>query len=231
MKPFVHALALVAAMLPSPAFAFDILRPMDWFAPTSCNAEVPNIRISRNKATVRIDHSQDHRSIEGRMRTLSAAVRDGWTTNGLAIAQLQTEGESVTREVRLQDGRYCVTLNEANFLLGYGDPITIFISNRYPEGTCEYEAILRHERQHVAIYQQVLEQHLKGVVPSIVEAVRVYGPVYAPTAEAGRDRIKERIAQLIGTIADGVSGEARLRNAALDTPESYLLVQSQCDNW
>lgn len=46
MKPFVHALALVAAMLPSPpAFAFDILRPMDWFAPTSCNTKVPNIRI------------------------------------------------------------------------------------------------------------------------------------------------------------------------------------------
>lgn len=231
MKSLIYVAALVASMLSTPATAFDLLRPLDWFAPVSCNAEIPKIRISRSKATVRLDHTQDHRSIEGRMRTLAAAVRDGWTTNGLAIAQLQTEGESVTREIRLQDGSYCVTLNEANFLIGYDDPITIFISNRYPEGTCEYEAILRHERQHVDIYQQVLEQHLKGVVPSVVEAVRVYGPVYAPTAEAGRSRIKERIAQLIGTIADGVSGEARLRNAALDTPESYLLVQSQCDNW
>lgn len=230
MKLAIAALALLASAQ-APALAFDLMRPLSWLAPSGCSAEVPTIRIGRTEPSVLIDHSKDHRQIDVEARTLKSAVQEGWMTNGLAIARLRTEGESITRETQLQDGRWCVTLSEARFVIGYESPINVFISKRYAKGSCEYDAILRHESQHVEIYEEVLEQHLSGIVPNLVEAIRLSGPAYGKTAASARAAIEGRVNSLISTLADGITTEARQRNGALDTPESYRAVQSQCDGW
>jgi hypothetical protein len=215
----------------APAAAFDLLQPDTWFAPSSCVPEVPGVRVLTSEADVALDHSVDHNEIDRRARTLSMAVKDGWVTNGLATANLLTAGEMVTREYRLSDGGWCVSLASAEFTVEYESPIRVLISSKYAPGSCPYNVILEHEIRHVRIYKEVLARHLSGASGRLAERLRLAGPVRARTLAEAKDRMDATVNAAVDEIADGITREARARNAALDTPESYFQIQSLCPDW
>lgn len=228
--------ALLAALIScclgvQPATAFDPFHPDRWFAPDTCQMQIPNVTISTLPSEVRIDHTLTHDEIDATARTLRGAVMAGWRTNGLAEARLRTDGATTVNVVQLSDGRWCGYLESADFAISYEDPLKIYISRFYDESSCPYRAILKHELQHVDIYRSTLRSHLGGAAERVIEMLVVAGPVVADSKEEVSDVLESRVGKAIMEVANGIATEAKQLNAALDTPGSYMQVQSGCPSW
>jgi len=211
--------------------AFDLFRPDLWFAPASCPMAAPDISIQIGRSEVLIDHTLDYRSIDVIARDLKGAVMAGWRTNGLAAAQLKSDGETMVRILQRSDGKWCGYVAEGVFRIGYEDPMRIYISSDYPVGGCAYNAILGHELQHVDIYRSVLSAHLDDAAEHLVERFLNHGAVIANTWEDVSMALEEVVDNMVNEIVDGIVNESKIRNAALDTPANYVQVQSTCQDW
>ena len=225
------AAALITTGICSPAAGFDLFRPDLWFAPSDCVVQVPDITVSSRASEVMIDHSMPHERIDGIARDLRGAVMSGWRTNGLAAAQLRSEGDTFMSIQEMSDGSWCGYLEAARFDIGYDDPMRVYVTSQYPQGTCPYEAIVQHELQHVDIYRSVLSSHLDDADRRIAAIVFGNGPVRGETKDdvaAGIDALVERA---VSEVVDEIAAESRQRNGVLDTVDNYMRVQSACSQW
>ena len=222
---------LFVGLMVQPSSAFDPFHPDRWFAPEICRAVVPDVVVSSIPSEVRIDHSMSSDQIDAAARRLRGSVMAGWRTNGLAEARLRTDGATTVSVVQLADGRWCGYLESADFLISYEDPLNIYISSTYDVGSCPYKAILHHELQHVDIYRNTLREHLSGAGERVTEIMVAAGPVIRRSKQEVSDMLESRVGQAVMDIANGIAAEAKRRNAALDTPQSYQVVQSECRNW
>lgn len=227
------AVLLVVPLLLSPmtAGAIDVLRPDLWFAPQTCSIEMPDVVIRTTPSEVVIDHGLNYRQIDAKARDLRGAVMAGWRTNGLAAAQLRTDGETSVSVVQIASGEWCGFLDTAEFAISYEDPLRIYISNSYDESSCQYRAILKHELQHVDVYRATLKAHLRGANERVVEIMVAAGPVIARTKQEVAAAIETKVGKAVLDVADGIAAEARQLNATLDTPENYRIVQAECPDW
>ena len=70
------------------------------------------------------------------------------------------------------NGRICVIPASVDVFIGYRNPV-IYISNDIDEGTCTYEVVLRHERQHQQINVSVLDYYLPTLKKGLKEQLAV----------------------------------------------------------
>lgn len=230
MRKLLVAVLLSTGLCP-PAAGFDLFRPDLWFAPSDCVVQIPDISVSSRESEVLIDHSMPHERIDGIARDLRGAVMSGWRTNGLAAAQLRSEGDTFMSIQELSDGSWCGSLEGGRFDIGYDDPMRIYVTSQYAPGSCPYEAIVQHELQHVDIYRSVLSAHLGDADRRIATIVFGNGPVRGATkgdVAAGIDAIVERA---VSEVVDEIAAESRQRNGVLDTVDNYMRVQSACPQW
>lgn len=215
----------------SPAVAWEFPNPLALFAPSRCEQGAPDLSIVTREASIRLSHALDSADLEQRARSQDGVVLVGWTTNGLTAASVRTEGDSIIKQQRLQNGTWCASLAEAHFTIAYDEPIEVFVSRRYPKGSCEYEAVLAHEREHVAIYAETLRRHLKGAAERVTATIVGAAPAVARSDFAAREVIERRVNAAVLAVTEEAMREARAKNAALDTVESYRAIQAQCENW
>jgi hypothetical protein len=110
----------------------------------------------------------------------------------------------------------------------------VYVSRKYPEGSCEYKAILDHENQHVSInttafnkYGDLLEGALRGDL-SLPTRSR---PMAVSSIKAGERFVQSRIDRLIGSYFESLKREVKVENAKIDTIENYKRVTAQCHHW
>ena len=105
----------------------------------------------------------------------------------------------------------------------------VLIDGRFPLGSCQRQAILDHEFQHVAVFRDSLAHE----APAFDVALRSALPPSIPVT-AGR-RPEEAYADLVRAalkpLIDEVSRRADDANRRLDTPESYASVLRRCPSW
>lgn len=229
---FLAALTLSIALLPSTqASAIDVFNPESWFAPSICPMDLPKVTVRSTPSGVVIDQTLDAHGMEEASRTLIGASRAGWTTNGLAIAELRSRADLITNQVKLKDGSWCATLHDAVIGIGYGDPIKVMISKRYEKYSCQYRAVLEHEWLHVDVYRETLAGHLRGVEDRVVELLMAEGPGYGPTAAAASAAVERTVDGIVMEIIEGIKAESDRRNSVLDSDQSYFSIQAQCPGW
>ena len=168
--------------------------------------------------------------IERRARETGSGVETDpkAVTRGVTLTRLEARADYTRTEVTFPDRRKCLALKGIEARLGYGD-ITVLIDQRYRKGSCEHDAILEHELQHVRVnkdaargQQDAFERELRKV------AARWEGRWVSPLQAKRLDR--ELDAVVSGTL-DRVRSDAKRQNAGLDTPASYAAVQRRCHNW
>ena len=149
---------------------------------------------------------------------------------GLTTAELGMGYETKFYIRKSQSPGYCVALAEANVTVGYTG-LTIYISNSYAEGTCEFDAILTHEQEHLQINRDVLEvfkAKYREVLRRMGRGKRVIfvhrkGEARSAYVLYLRRQFKPLVAEMQAVLAR--------RNGAIDTKENYQRVLAQCDNW
>ena len=123
---------------------------------------------------------------------------------------------------------HCVALSAIHAEVASRE-VTVLVDRKYRPGTCQYDAILAHEREHVRINAdalrdtgRLLEQRLNAVADRWSER----------WLQADRqDEIQAEIDGATQTATREARAKAEERSGRIDTPQSYSQVQARCDSW
>ena len=96
--------------------------------------------------------------------------------HGNVIATLVDEFEITTDLTSIEDG-FCVSLKNIDVTIGYSDfLVQIDIYNR--PNTCQYNAILQHEDQHIRAYLSVIDDNKDLIKQSVQSAANSVIPIF-----------------------------------------------------
>ncbi len=112
--------------------------------------------------------------------------------------------------------------------------LNVFVTSEYPKESCEYQATLNHENQHVAIHRQMYDQYRKIFEEKLGQATNIplsTHSITAPSVEEGKIRIGQIISAVLDPIFDQFKENLQVEQGKLDTPESYAELKAKCQHW
>ncbi len=149
---------------------------------------------------------------------------------GLTVADLAMRFETQFYYSEAPTVGHCAALAEAKVVVGYPEA-TVYISSDYPAGSCEYEAILAHENEHVAINRAVLQAHQGKFEDALRRVLRSKKAIYTLRKEEARSAYLLELQRQLRPVVAEMVAERNQRNGAIDTRDNYLRLMSQCSHW
>lgn len=114
------------------------------------------------------------------------------------------------------------------------DTLNVYVTSDYPESSCEYQATLDHENQHVAVHRRMYLEYQKVLEDALGQSKDIplaSNPIVTGSIEEG----KKRIGDLISGAVDAPFGQFKEALQAeqdkLDTPGNYAALKAECPNW
>ena len=107
------------------------------------------------------------------------------------------------------------------------EPMTVFITRDQPQGSCQFDVTMRHELQHVTVYQTFLDTAARDVEKYLRDHFgnRVY---YFDSAEQAQQQMSDETSKRIGPFVEEEMNRVRDLQAPLDTPDEYLRLERSC---
>ncbi len=155
-------------------------------------------------------------------------------TMGITVADLKIKYDFGFDKYNIDKG-ICVNLDKIRFFVGY-ENLYVLISDKYKEGSCEYDAIKQHEIKHINVYQKELKYYGKLLIEEINFTVENLKPVYF-SKNLKNKAIAKEIEQIISKNENIKLIKERLENSIfnlnsdIDNDEEFLRVKSKCDKW
>ena len=153
-----------------------------------------------------------------------------WKILGLTQTEFKYTLKTSAKIKKITGGSYCAYPASYDLEIGYTD-FVVYIDRKYRPGTCEYQAILKHENSHIAIYKNYLKRYLPDIKRRVRTAALSVQPVVVSTPDQGTKFIQEQVQRQIRPLIERLNREADYSNARIDTPESYRKIQLLCENW
>ena len=114
------------------------------------------------------------------------------------------------------------------------DTLTVYVTNAYPEDSCEYKETLVHENQHVAIHKDIYTQYQKILEKALADSRTIPLPSH-PMVVKNWDEGKDQIGTILSAVTDPVFDQFKNAMATeqgkLDTPENYAGLRQRCQHW
>jgi hypothetical protein len=188
----------------------------------ACGSPRPVVTVDMPSATVKVEHVRDVAAYTA--FGMSAGASSGeqgsrWVINGLTVSAL-----SIGMSFEGLSGRGCFAPTKIHVTLGVGDPVKVYIADKYAPGTCPYNAILEHEMQHVEILRSGRIIYAERFRSRIADAAAM-GPF------SDIDSAKARISGMMDVVRDEMKRALTAAHATIDTAESYMANQSRCPGW
>lgn len=170
--------------------------------------------------------------VAGDMRTMTLN-----TTGAESIHERTTVGTTVATRVwelsyglnavsDAASGRVCYR-PVMRVTIGY-DPLRISVAHPFASGSCAYDAIVGHEREHVRIYEQFLPEAARAIERQvnarIGNAVRHATSTAAATAE-----MRRTLGWQVHEIVREEMARSQLRHAHFDSAEESLRLLNSCN--
>lgn len=147
---------------------------------------------------------------------------------GLTIGRYDLEVAVETDAVRDGSG-YCSKLRAAHIEIGLRQ-LDVLIDRRFAQGSCERQAVLDHENQHVEVFREAARFYLPAIEHTLADASFRLS-AHVDDRDAARAAFLSSITDSVEPIFTAINGRARAGNARLDTPENYAAVFKQCSHW
>lgn len=189
------------------------------------------VNFSAESGDVRLNHRLNVTGIANLMtsRGMSGMIS---RTRSLGVTYAETKFNlSAGSRVRAEsDGSYCVALAELTAEFGF-ERMEVYIAREFAYGSCQYNAILDHENQHVSINQAVLEDFAPLVRAALEREVAKLTPVRVADASDGVNLLLTRLQARLDGLAKAFHDQRDARNAAIDTVENYRALGELCPAW
>ena len=161
--------------------------------------------------------------------TGAATVGDHQRHLGLTTAQF---GLSLRAEYasRTAGGVTCIYPTRITVEIGYTS-VTIYVARQYRRGSCQYDAIMEHENEHVRINRDTLAEHLALIEADLLDAARAGFPLQSASVERATDYGMDLLTTELRQGVDRMIADREAQHAQLDSPESYARTQAECPTW
>lgn len=125
---------------------------------------------------------------------------------------------------------YCVYLREVNATFGYRT-MDVFIASEYRPSSCEYNAIIDHENQHVAINREALKQYAPRIRQVLEQQMQTLQPKFTLNPQTGTDHSVANLQLMVTPLMDEMEQVLSERNAVIDNNVNYSAIGELCKNW
>ena len=129
-----------------------------------------------------------------------------------------------------QNGGYCVYLKNVKAEFGW-KRMEVHVAMEYPTGTCEYNAILDHENQHVSIIKTALSDYAPKVRAELERQISRQKPIFTRRAASAADQAVEDLYGRMRGIVNRFQQAQAARHAAIDSNSNYGAISDLCPNW
>jgi len=112
--------------------------------------------------------------------------------------------------------------------------ITVYVTSAYPDGSCEYEQTMAHEKQHVQIHREVYHRYQKIIQDAMAAAPEIPTqdrPITVTTWDEGKERLSKIISGVVDPVFDKFGQVLSEEQSKIDTQESYNELRSRCQHW
>lgn len=191
----------------------------------SCESlPLPSVQVKRQDAPVTLDTSYDYKSITA----LAAKERQ----SNIRVLGLTRGTSRINAELRIQsviDPSRQWECASPQIVVTYGfNPMTVYVAREFPEGSCAYNEIYRHELRHVQTYLDHLasiEQDITEALAKRFETGRLYRGAVGQTQQMLQKELNDRWLPYLKRQIERVESS----QALIDTPQEYERVARSCD--
>lgn len=218
----VLAVAVCATALPSGAA---------WASPCKAPKTPPKATLVMKPVEARYRHDLDTAAIQDIVNEGQGYVSGPWhQAGGITRAGLSVEYETSFYISKAQGAGYCAALAEVIVTVEYHD-MMVFVGSEYPEGSCEYEAILTHEKEHVEINRDVLESYEGKLRDAILRVLKSQRTIFVHRKGEANSAYLLEFERQVQPVLKKMSAERGHRNGKIDTQDNYRRVWAQCGGW
>ena len=124
-------------------------------------------------------------------------------------------------------GGGCFRLRSASLAIGaYPE---VLVDGRFARRTCQQDAILAHENEHVAVFRESVMHYAPMIDAALREALPY--SIRVATEEGARTAYVRIVRAAVEPWLDAIRQRAQDGNDRLDTPENYVRVFRRCPSW
>ena len=214
------ALCLAAAMLLAPIVASA--------ADCTGGTSVPNFTVALKDPPVNYRMDLDTASMSKIAGENGMAGLKSEIPFGLTIGRYDLEVTVDTDSIRSGNG-YCAQLRAAHVEIGLKQ-LDVVVDRRFPAHSCQREAIIDHESEHVDVFREAVRYYLPTIERTLA-ATPLPPTVHVAERGTARDAYLDPITEALKPIFEAINGRARDGNTRLDAPDSYAAVFRRCDHW
>ena len=155
---------------------------------------------------------------------------------------LKTQGLTTIKHSMATHTRFSTAKGDAAVYAWFNDVIlevsiastVIYIPKEYAPSSCEYQAVLVHERQHgrtARVQAEALAGKLEGAL-AIAEGLPTrFEPVVAADFAAAAETLKAAVAKVVDPVYEQYEKDEIVAQANLDRPDPYDAVYQKCAGW
>ena len=144
--------------------------------------------------------------------------------HGNVVATLQ-ESYDIATEIRQVKGGFCIGLKSVNITMGFSD-FVINIDIRHQPDSCQYNAVLAHEEEHLNTYLSVMDDFMVDLHKSVFAAADSVMPVFVESKDDFDDAIDKMNKELqnhpdLVLVKQKIKAAEEIRNKQIDQEEDY----------
>ncbi len=169
--------------------------------------------------------------LPGLARKTGDAVGSG-KLQGLTVVEHQLLLRTLVSQT-VSRGRACVWFDSVSVDLTPAS-VEIFVPREYPDGSCEYEEILSHEREHARVHAERLASFSKEIEAALRSAKWLPAkgnPLETADRVTAEAMLKDRLHKVIDPVYAKYKEDLTAAQAELDEPGLYQWVSKRCDGW
>ncbi len=162
----------------------------------------------------------------------AAPSLSGGRTQGLTEVDHQLRFSSRAR-FQPSRGRTCVWMEEVGIDLTPAS-VSIIVPLEYPEGSCEYDAILVHEREHERVHAERLAAAAEEIRAALTDAKWLPArgnPLETEDQAAAEAALNAKIRKVVTPVYDKYKEDLAAAQKELDRPDLYQWVTKRCSGW
>jgi hypothetical protein len=195
-------------------------------------AKAPQVTIEATPGKLSFDHRLDDQALKKLVHKLERNMHlTRGQPLGLTTGPVSARYQTRVRVRRSLHGGFCVRPVVVKVQIGF-ETLTVYLDRKYPKGSCEYEAILAHEMEHVRRNRDAVTRDLPQLRRQVAQLLRAKPAMHVRGVERqARDAYLLYLRQQLGPSLRAIAAARERSNDAIDTPESYRAIAAKCGNW
>lgn len=162
----------------------------------------------------------------------AAGSSGGGRPQGLTVVDHQLTFQTLVN-METSRGRTCVWFDEVRVDLTPAS-VTIFVPREYAVDSCEYLAVLEHEREHESVHRERLAA-AAGEIERALEDARCLpargNPLETEDRPSAEAALNAKLRKVVTPVYERYKADLRLAQADLDRPDLYDWVAKRCRGW